>query len=57
MTSKKKTMLNVRMSHDDAHYLAEASQYLGISKSDVIRTLVRSFIREKVRHEYPRLVY
>jgi predicted DNA binding CopG/RHH family protein len=42
---EKKTSVNFRLSDIELEYLNDAADYLGLNKSDTIRTLLRNFKR------------
>lgn len=50
MAQETRRLFNCRLSEAEMNYLDEASYCLGLSKSAVVRTLLRSFIRKTRKH-------
>ena len=47
----KKRLANFRLTEQDHEYLYDISEFLGISKTDVLRTLLRRFVRRNMQLE------
>lgn len=42
---RKRKLINIRLSEVESDHLLEASDYLGLNKSDTIRLILKNFIR------------
>lgn len=48
----KRKLIGVRLSEVELEHLSEASDFLGLNRSNTIRSIIRLFIRKEMKYAY-----